>query len=164
LVRYHKARLNKPKNLIQKTTGGFTMTLYVRSPFAAMRRRMFESMFDPEWSDFRTESAALVPVDVEAENETYVISALLPGVKAEDLNIQVVNETVTISGEFKHGRNEEGNYLLAERPAGRFTRTITLPVALNAAKAEADLTNGVLTLRVPKAEEAMPKSIKVVSK
>ena len=128
------------------------MTLYVRSPFAAMRRRMFDNMFDPEWADFHTNNAMVVPVDVEAEDETYVISALLPGIKAEDLNIQVVNENVTISGEFKHGRNEDGNYLVAERPSGRFTRTITLPVGLNASKAEADLTNGVLTLRVPKAE------------
>ena len=140
------------------------MTLYVRSPFAAMRRRMFDNMFDPEWADFHTNNAMVVPVDVEAEDETYVISALLPGIKAEDLNIQVVNENVTISGEFKHGRNEDGNYLVAERPSGRFTRTITLPVGLNASKAEADLTNGVLTLRVPKAEESKPKSIKVVSK
>jgi len=140
------------------------MTLYIRSPFATMRRRMFDNMFAPDWVDYRTDNAMMVPVDVEAEDETYVISALLPGIKAEDLNIQVVNETVTISGEFKHGRNEDGNYLLAERPSGRFTRTITLPVALNAAKAEANLTDGVLTLRVPKAEEAMPKSIKVVSK
>jgi len=99
-------------------------------------------------------------VDVKAEDDTFVISALLPGIKAEDLNIQVVNESVTISGEFKNDRDPDANYLLAERPAGRFTRTITLPMPLNSGKAEADLTNGVLTLRVPKAEEAKPKSIR----
>lgn len=140
------------------------MTLYVRSPFAAMRRRMFDNMFDPDWPEFRTDNALFVPVDVEAEDDTYVISAVIPGIKAEDLNIQVVDQTVTISGDVKLDRHEDGNYLVAERAAGRFSRTITLPVSLNAAKAEADLTNGVLTLRVPKAEEAKPKSIKVISK
>jgi HSP20 family protein len=140
------------------------MTLYIRSPFAAMRRRMLENMFDRDWSDFDFESSLSVAVDVKAEDDTYVISALLPGIKAEDLNIQVVNESVTISGEFKHDRDPEASYLLAERPSGRFTRSISLPMPLNAAKAEADLTNGVLTLRVPKAEEAKPKSIKIVSK
>jgi len=140
------------------------MTLYIRSPFATMRRRMLENMFDRDWSNFDFESSLSVAVDVKVEDDTFVISALLPGIKAEDLNIQVVNESVTISGEFKNDRDPEANYLLAERPAGRFTRTITLPMPLNSGEAEADLTDGVLTLRVPKAEEAKPKSIKIVSK
>ena len=138
------------------------MTFYVRSPFGLMRRRMLENMFDRDWPEF--ESEVMVALDVKAEDDGYVITTSLPGIKAEDLNIQVVNEAVTISGEFKHNRDEEAQYLLAERPAGRFSRTITLPVTLDAGKAEADLVNGVLTLKVPKAEQARPKSIKVISK
>ncbi len=140
------------------------MTLYVRSPLSLMRRRMLEPFLDRQWPDFDFDGSMAVPMDVKAEDEGYVITALIPGIKAEDLNIQVVNETVTISGEFKHERDEEGNYILAEIPAGRFSRTLTLPSPLNAGKAEADLTNGVLTLRVPKAEEAKARSIKVISK
>ena len=138
------------------------MTFYVRSPFGLMRRRMLENMFDRDWPEF--ESEVMVALDVKAEDDGYVITTSLPGIKAEDLNIQVVNESVTISGEFKHNRDEEAQYLLSERAAGRFSRTITLPVTLDASKAEADLVNGVLTLRVPKAEQARPKSIKVISK
>lgn len=140
------------------------MTLYVRSPFTNMRRRMIENMFARDWPDIGFDNPIAVPVDVKAEDDSYVLTALIPGIKAEDLNIQVVNESVTISGEFNHGRPEDATYILAERPAGRFSRTVTLPTPLNAATAEADLTNGVLTLRVPKAEEAKPKSIKIVSK
>jgi HSP20 family protein len=138
------------------------MTFYVRSPFGLMRRQMLDNMFNREWPEF--ESNLIVPMDVQAEDGSFVITASLPGVKAEDLNIQVVNESVTISGEIKHNRTEEANYLLSERAGGRFSRTLTLPIGLDAAKAEADLSNGVLTLRVPKALEALPKNIKVVSK
>ncbi len=140
------------------------MTLYIRSPLSLMRRRMLEPFFDRQWPDFDFDGSMTIPMDVKAEDDGYVITALIPGIKAEDLNIQVVNETVTISGEFTHGRDENANYILVERPEGRFSRTVTLPSPLNAGKAEADLTNGVLTLRVPKAEEAKAKSIKVVSK
>jgi HSP20 family protein len=138
------------------------MTFYVRSPFGLMRRRMLENMFDRDWPEL--ESEVMVALDVKAEDDAYVITTSLPGIKAEDLNIQVVAESVTIQGEFKHNRDDESQYLLAERPAGRFSRTITLPVTLDASKAAADLVNGVLTLRVPKAEQARPKSIKVISK
>ena len=103
------------------------MTLYVRSPFSLMRRRMLEPFIDRQWPDFDFDGGMTVPMDVKAEDEGYVITALIPGIKAEELNIQVVNETVTISGEFTHDRDEDASYILAERPAGRFSRTITLP-------------------------------------
>ena len=140
------------------------MTLYIRSPFANIRRRMLENMFDRDWPEVGFESNLPMPIDVKAEDDTYVITAWLPGVLADDLNIQVVNESVTISGELKVAREDNSSYLLAEIPAGRFSRTITLPMPLNAAAAEANLSNGVLSLRVPKAEEAKPKSIKIVTK
>ncbi len=140
------------------------MTLYIRSPFANMRRRMLENMFDRDLSEFGFESNLPMPIDVKAEDDTYIVTAWLPGVVAEDLNIQVVNESVTISGELKVAREDNSQYLLAEIPSGRFSRTITLPMPLNASAAEANLSNGVLTLRVPKAEEAKPKSIKIVTK
>jgi HSP20 family protein len=104
-----------------------------------------------------------IPVDVKAEDEAYVLTAMIPGVSADDLNIQVVNETVTIQGEIK-SVEDKGEYLLRERPTGHFSRVLTLPDALDASKADADVSNGVLTLRIPKAEDAKPKSIKVVAK
>lgn len=102
----------------------------------------------------------IVPVNVKGGDEAYIITAILPGVKAEDVTIQVVEETVTIQGELKAAEEKEA-FLLREVPTGRFYRAIRLPDALDANQAEADLTDGILTLRVPKAETARPRTIKV---
>ena len=100
-------------------------------------------------------------VDVREEDDAYVLSALVPGLKADDLNIQVLEDVVTISGEFKA---DESEYLTRELPYGSFNRTLRLPVTLDASKAEAKITDGVLTLRLAKAESARPKTIKVAVK
>lgn len=118
------------------------------------------------WHPFQFEVAAeasgvYFPLDVmEGENE-YVISALLPGIKADDVNIQVVNDTLSISGEIDAGRDENASYLLQERPEGSFSRTLTLEDPLDADNIKAELVNGVLTLHVPKSEAARPKKISV---
>ena len=100
-------------------------------------------------------------VDVREEEDAYILSALVPGLKADDLNIQVLEDVVTIAGEFK---DDESQYLMRELPYGSFSRTLRLPVTLDAAKAEAKITDGVLTLRLAKAESALPKTIKVAVK
>jgi HSP20 family protein len=100
-------------------------------------------------------------VDVREENDAYILNALVPGLKAEDLNIQVLDDVVTITGEFKADENE---YLMHELPHGAFRRSLQLPAALDAGKAEASIQDGVLTLRLAKAESARPKTIKVAVK
>ena len=100
-------------------------------------------------------------VDVREEDEAYIINALVPGMKADDLNIQILEDVVTISGEFKA---DESEYLMRELPHGSFERTLRLPVALDANLAEAKITDGVLTLRLVKAESARPHTIKVAVK
>ena len=100
-------------------------------------------------------------VDVREEDDAYILSALVPGLKADDLNIQVLEDVVTIAGQFKA---DESEYLMRELPYGSFSRTLRLPVTLDAAKAEAKITDGVLTLRLAKAESALPKTIKVAVK
>jgi HSP20 family protein len=107
------------------------------------------------------EREMLLAVDVRASDEAYDISALVPGLDAEDLEIEVLNNTVTIRGEFKSVNQENTKYLVCELPNGRFSRSLTLPTALDAGKTEAAIKNGVLTLRVPKAEAHRPKTIKV---
>lgn len=140
------------------------MTFYVSTPMARMARRnmMMNRFMDNDWPT--TQADVFVPVDVKAEDDAFVITALLPGVKSEDLNIQIVNETVSIQGELQNEREENSSYLLKERPSGKFYRVLTLPETLDASKAEADMENGVLMLRVPKAEQARPKTIKVTAK
>jgi HSP20 family protein len=104
------------------------------------------------------------PIDVKADNESFTIKALLPGARPEDVDIQIVNDIVTISGELRSDREEGATYLLAERPDGKFHRVISLPTPLDANLVEADLENGILTLQIPKAEEAKPRSIKIKQK
>jgi HSP20 family protein len=100
-------------------------------------------------------------VDVRDEDDAYVINALVPGLKAEELNIQILEDVLTVEGEFKADEHE---YLMRELPHGSFRRTLRLPAMLDAGKAEARIVDGVLTLRLPKAESARPKTIKVAVK
>jgi len=107
-------------------------------------------------------------VNVREEEDAYILSALVPGLNADDLKIQVLDDVVRIEGEYKRSspvdKSDENSYLLHELPHGSFTRTLRLPTAIDANHVEAQITDGVLTLRLPKAESARPKRIKVTSK
>ncbi len=138
------------------------MTLYINPIRRTSRRHMLDEIMRDWEEDQRSEIT--FPIDVRADSDSYIVKALLPGVHAEDLDIHIVNETVTISGELKADREEGGNYLLTERPSGRFQRILTLPTQLDPDKVEASLEDGVLTLDVPKAEQAKPRTIKVKAK
>jgi HSP20 family protein len=140
------------------------MTMYV-SPYRrvarmreAMNRLLEENLGEVEQVNEREMQLA---VDVKAEDEAYIVKALVPGLEADDINVEIINNTVSIRGEFGHFQEEDAKYLTAELPAGRFSRVLTLPTALDPAKAEANLRNGVFTLRIPKAEAHRPKVIKV---
>jgi HSP20 family protein len=124
----------------------------------AMNRLLEENMGEVEQMNEREMQLA---VDVKAEDEAYIVKALVPGLEADDINVEIINNTVSIRGEFGHFQEEDAKYLTAELPAGRFSRVLTLPTALDPAKAEANLRNGVFTLRIPKAEAHRPKVIKV---
>jgi HSP20 family protein len=124
----------------------------------AMNRLLEENMGEVEQVNEREMQLA---VDVKAEDEAYIVKALVPGLEADDINVEIINNTVSIRGEFGHFQEEDAKYLTAELPAGRFSRVLTLPTALDPAKAEANLRNGVFTLRIPKAEAHRPKVIKV---
>jgi HSP20 family protein len=102
-----------------------------------------------------------LPVDVKADSEAYEITAAVPGLKAEDLQIEILEDVVTLRGKTAERGEETDGYLLRELDLGEFSRSLRLPDPLDASKAEAEVANGVLTLRIPKAEEARPKTIKV---
>jgi len=103
-----------------------------------------------------------LPLDVTSTNDEFIITASVPGLKPEDLNVEVVDSTVTIQGELPGTpRGDKETCLLQERNYGKFTRSVTLPAELEGSKAEATIENGVLTLRIPKAEVAKPRQIKV---
>jgi HSP20 family protein len=101
-------------------------------------------------------------VDVRTEGDDYVLTAAVPGLKPEELKIEILGDTVTIRGEVKEEtKREEENYLVREMRHGQFQRSVTLPALLNAARAEASVENGMLSLRLPKADEARPKAIAI---
>jgi len=100
-------------------------------------------------------------VNIREEDDVYILSALVPGLKAEDLNIQVLDDVLRIEGEYKM---DKAGYLLNELPSGSFTRTLRLPTVIDAEHVEARITDGVLNLHLPKAESAKPKKIKVAVK
>ncbi len=127
----------------------------------AMDRLFDESFVRPFGS--RTLTAGYgVALDVQTEKDEYVLRADVPGLKPEDLHVEVVDNTVTIHGEIKEeSKTEQDNFLLQERRYGQFSRSVTLPTPLDPGKAEATIENGVLILRLPKAEEAKPKMITV---
>ncbi|MFU8770899.1 MAG: Hsp20/alpha crystallin family protein [Anaerolineales bacterium] len=139
------------------------MTMYI-SPYRRMsnlREAMNRLMEDNMNDTTPVEREMQLAVDVLAEDEAYTISALVPGVDPDDINIEILNNTVAIRGEFKDVEKKDSKYLVCELPSGRFSRVLTLPTALDPAKAEANLKNGLFTLRVPKAEAHRPKVIKI---
>jgi HSP20 family protein len=96
----------------------------------------------------------------EAEND-FVVKASLPGMKPEDVLTTVLGDTVTIRGESKIGEGNGHNWLLRERRHGSFHRSVSMGTPINADMAVAQFEDGVLTLTLPKSEQARPKQIKV---
>lgn len=103
-------------------------------------------------------SVRALDVNIREEDDAYLLSALVPGLKAEDLNIQVLHDIVTIEGEYMA---EAADFLLDELPRGAFRRSLRLPAEIDSSKVEARIADGVLTLTLPKAESARPKKIPV---
>ena len=101
-------------------------------------------------------------VDIFETEHELVVKADLPDVDTKDLDIRVENNILTIRGERKFEKTvNEGNYLRVERAYGSFARSFSLANTVNSEAIKADYQNGVLTLSIPKREEAKPKQIKV---
>jgi HSP20 family protein len=128
------------------------MTFYIQTnPFRRMaHHRMTMAESQPRRN--------FLSVNIREQEDAYILSALVPGIKADDLNIQTLDDVVRIEGEY---RMDDAEYLLNELPAGSFTRTLRLPSAIEADRVEARIADGILTLTLPKAESARPKKIKV---
>ena len=102
------------------------------------------------------------PVDIEEQDDAYVIEAEVPGVTKDDVNIELVSNELTITGEIKE-REREGILRKRTRRIGRFEYRVRLPEQVDPDKVEAKLTDGVLSVRVPKHEQAERRKIQVTS-
>ena len=104
----------------------------------------------------------MLPLDIAENENEFIVKASLPGVRPEDVQITAHGDTLTIRGEMKDEEEKKDvHYHLRELRYGQFQRTVTLPTPISADKAQAHFENGVLTLILPKAEEAKPKQIKI---
>ncbi len=132
----------------------------------AMNRLFEDSFIRPSlWPLPFEDNGSVLPVDVVETKDDFQIKASVPGFKPEDIDVSVTGETLTIKGELKaEEKHEEGNYIRKERRFGSFQRTLTLPTSVAPDKAKAEFENGVLTLTLPKAEQAKPRAIKVAVK
>jgi HSP20 family protein len=134
-------------------------------PFRMMRDLM-------QWDPFRneqpsyyagTELQTFAPnFDVKETKDAYVFKADLPGVKDQDVDIQLISNRLTISGKREVERKEDGDtWYSYERSFGSFQRAFTLPEGVDAEHVRAELKDGVLTLLIPKKPEVQPKKITV---
>ena len=128
------------------------MTYYIR-PYAH-RRNMMRHMAEQN-------NAYTLQVDVREEDDSFVLTTAVPGLGADDLNIQVLNNVVRIEGEYA---TSDGEHLLRELPEGKFIRTLRLPSEVDEDQVEAKIKNGILSLSLPKVESARPKQIKILAK
>lgn len=108
------------------------------------------------------DSVVSAPIDVHENADEIVVTASLPGVKPDDVEMTITGQALTLKGEFKADETvDRGDYLYRERRFGNFNRSIQLPVRVEGDRAEATFENGVLTLRIPKSEEVKPRQIQI---
>jgi HSP20 family protein len=101
-------------------------------------------------------------VDIQETADAVVLHAELPGLKREDVNITLENHMLTVSGERKFEKNTRADdFHRIERSYGSFARTFTLPTNVKTDKVEASFQDGVLTVKLPKVEEAKPRKIEI---
>jgi HSP20 family protein len=130
----------------------------------AMDRLLRESFVSPGMMFTTTGEVNNLPLDVLDDQDSYVVRASLPGLKPEDVQINLQGDTLSIRGQAPQTAEEKGKtYLLRERPQVSYARSITFPGPVDADRATAQFEHGVLTLTLPKAEAARPKTIKIGS-
>ena len=121
--------------------------------------RLFESPYENGSDVFNTWAPAL---DVYEDNENLIVQAELPGMKKEDIDISLHDNVITVSGERKNEKKYEGaKTSREERFFGRFTRSISLPKQVDSGRVKASYKDGLLTVTLPKAEEAKPRQIQI---
>jgi HSP20 family protein len=124
-------------------------------------RMMDRSLLDPLYGG----TEGTLPLDMYQTDDEIIVKASAPGLTAEDLDISITGDALTIRGEFQADEVQEGaRYHVRERRIESFARSIRLPTMVNAEGAKAEFENGILTLTLPKVEEVKPKTISVKAK
>ena len=133
------------------------------SPDLGELRRRMDEVFErfPGGTSPASRAGVFPPVNLYEAGDGYVLTAELPGLRAEDIDVSIERDRVTLRGERRIEYPQDASLHRVERRAGAFRRTVQLPVELEGEKVEAIYRNGVLTLRIPKAPEHQPRRISV---
>lgn len=130
--------------------------------------RLFDEFFSPQRGLSTTQGQGkggtfwAPAVDVSENGENFVVHAELPGIKQEDIDIELENNVLTLKGQRKFERKDEKeNYHFVERSYGSFYRSFTLPRNVDPNGIQASFSDGVLTISIPKAEEAKPRKVQI---
>jgi HSP20 family protein len=125
--------------------------------------RLFKEAFSPMFGEGELSTRTWAPpVDIYENENNIVLKAELPGVDPKDVEVRVEDSTLYLKGERKFEKEtKEENYHRVERSYGSFARSFSLPNSINADKVKAEYKDGLLTLTLPKREEAKPKTIKI---
>jgi HSP20 family protein len=130
-------------------------------------REAMDQLFDDAFTRPRSQGGVSIipPIDLYQTPDEVIVKVNLPGLKAEDVQISVTSDVLTLRGEFKQElEKKEATYHVLERRSGSFERSVMLPTDVQTEKAKADFEDGVLTISLPKAEAVKPKTITVKAK
>ena len=125
--------------------------------------RLFREAFSPAFGEGELSTRTWAPpVDIYENGDSLVLKAEVPGVDPKDVEVRVEDNTLYLKGERKFEKEvKDDKYHRVERSYGTFTRSFSLPNSIDAEKVQADYKDGILTLTMPKREEAKPKTIKI---
>ncbi|MCA9013352.1 MAG: Hsp20/alpha crystallin family protein [Planctomycetaceae bacterium] len=143
-----------------------TPSVRITDPFTLMRQEM-NDLLSSFWSGNGDVGSVfkggMAPaLDIAEKDNSFEIRMDIPGVESKDLDVEVHGNTVTISGRRKEEKEEKGKtFHRVERSAGSFSRTVTLPCSVSEKEVAAEYTNGVLSVVLPKSEDARPKKVSI---
>jgi HSP20 family protein len=144
------------------------MELVTWTPFERLNKvhprinHLFDESFGRSWANAATSGVWYPAVDILESKEAYLVRAELPGMKKEDINLELKEGTLTLTGERKSTKPAEGvEYRTVERLNGKFVRSFTLPETVKHDGIQATYKDGILEIHVPKAEEAKPRQIQI---
>ena len=125
--------------------------------------RLFREAFSPMHGETEVSTRSWAPpVDIYETEDAIVLKAELPGIDPKDVEVRVEDNNLYLKGERKYEKEvNEQNYHRVERSYGTFARSFSLPNSISADKVKAEFRDGMLTLTMPKREEAKPKTIKI---
>jgi len=131
--------------------------------FDQVRREMLRLLDTVAGETFGDVGAGVFPpINITQDDDNFYLRAEVPGIKPDQLSISAVRNRVSLAGKREiHQEHERVSYHRQERAEGRFNRTVTLPSEVNAERVDARYVDGVLTLTLPKAEEAKPRQVTV---